>query len=35
LADDSDSYTFTLVATKLNPADTVTVGAALSYKELR
>jgi len=35
LADDSASYTFTLVATKLNPGDTVTVGAALSYKELR
>lgn len=34
LADDSDSYTFTLVATKLT-GTTVTVGATLTYRELR
>ena len=34
LADDTDSYTFTLLATKLDGA-TVTVGATLGYKELR
>lgn len=34
LADDSDSYTFTLVATKLD-GTSVTVGASLQYKELR
>jgi hypothetical protein len=34
LADDSDSYTFTLVATKLT-GTTVTVAATLGYKELR
>jgi hypothetical protein len=34
LADDSDSYTFTLVATKLD-GTTVTVGASLQYRELR
>lgn len=34
LADDSDSYTFTLVATKLT-GTTVTVAATLNYKELR
>lgn len=34
LADDSDSYTFTLVATKLT-GTTVTITAGLNYKELR
>jgi hypothetical protein len=34
LADDSDSYTFTLLATKLT-GTTVTVAATLNYKELR
>lgn len=34
LADDSGSYTFTLVATKLT-GTVVTVGAALNYRELR
>lgn len=34
LADDSDSYVFTLVATKLS-GTTVTVGATLEYRELR
>lgn len=34
LADDSDGYTFTLLATKLD-GTTVTVGATLGYKELR
>lgn len=34
LADDSDSYTFTLVATKLD-GSSVYVGATLEYRELR
>ncbi len=34
LADDSDSYVFTVVATKLD-GTTVTVGATLEYRELR
>jgi hypothetical protein len=33
--DDSDSYTFTLVGTKLDGGGAVTIGATLNYKELR
>lgn len=35
LADASDAYTMSLVATKLNPGDTVTCSVIVNYRELR